>query len=85
MSLTIERYLDKVLAYANRPADEATAIRNELRDHLLEKTEAFHKAYTIQAPIYPTRKEFVNHERPHQGIDYLYPADSYFRDLRATS
>ena len=43
MSLTIERYLDKVLAYANRPADEASAIRNELRDHLLEKTEAFHK------------------------------------------
>lgn len=43
MSLIIERYLDKVLAYANRPADEASAIRNELRDHLLEKTEAFHK------------------------------------------
>jgi len=43
MSLIIERYLDKVLAYANRPADEATAIRNELRDHLLEKAEAFHK------------------------------------------
>ena len=43
MSLIIERYLDKVLAYANRPAEEASAIRNELRDHLLEKTEAFRK------------------------------------------
>ena len=54
------------------------------RPSTISKIEAFHKAYTIEASIYPTHKEFVNYwnyERPHQGIGYLYPADIYFRDL----
>jgi transposase InsO family protein len=54
------------------------------RPSTIGKIEAFHKAYTIEASIYPTHKEFVNYwnyERPHQGIGYLYPADVYFRDL----
>jgi len=54
------------------------------RPSAIGKIEAFHKAYTIEASIYPTHKEFVNYwnyERPHQGIGYLYPADVYFRDL----
>jgi len=58
-----------------------TSIR---RPSTIGKIEAFHKAYTIEASIYPTHKEFVNYwnyERPHQGIGYLYPADVYFRDL----
>jgi transposase InsO family protein len=58
------------------------------RPSTIGKIEAFHKAYTIEASIYPTHKEFVNYwnyERPHQGIGYLYPADVYFRDLRDTS
>jgi len=54
------------------------------RPSTIGKIEAFHKAYTIEASIYPTHKEFVNYwnyERPHQGIGYLYPAEVYFRDL----
>jgi putative transposase len=54
------------------------------RPSTIGKIEAFHKAYAIEASIYPTHKEFVNYwnyQRPHQGIGYLYPADVYFRDL----
>jgi transposase InsO family protein len=54
------------------------------RPSTIGKIEAFHKAYTIEASIYPTHKEFVNYwnyERPHQGIGYLYPAEVYFKDL----
>lgn len=54
------------------------------RPSTIGKIEAFHKAYTYEAWIYPTHREFVNYwnyERPHQGIGYLYPADVYFRDL----
>ncbi len=54
------------------------------RPSTIGKIEAFHKAYTCEAWIYGTHKEFVNYwnyERPHQGIGYLYPADVYFRDL----
>ena len=58
------------------------------RPSTIGKIEAFHKAYTVEAWIYPTHREFVNYwnyERSHQGIGYLYPADAYFRDLRDTS
>jgi transposase InsO family protein len=54
------------------------------RPSTIGKIEAFHKAYTIEAPIYPTHQAFVNYwnyERPHQGLGYLYPADVYFKDL----
>jgi transposase InsO family protein len=54
------------------------------RPSTIGKIEAFHKAYVYEASIYPTHKEFVNYwnyERPHQGINYLYPADIYFKDL----
>jgi putative transposase len=52
-----------------------TSIR---RPSTMAKIKAFHKAYTLEAWIYPTHREFVNYwnyERPHQGIGYLYPAD----------
>ncbi len=58
-----------------------TSIR---RPSTIGKIEAFHKAYTIEASIYPTHQAFVNYwnyERPHQGIGYFYPADVYFKDL----
>jgi transposase InsO family protein len=58
------------------------------RPSTIGKIEAFHKAYVYEASIYPTHKEFVNYwnyERPHQGINYLYPADIYFKDLRDRS
>jgi hypothetical protein len=39
MSKLLDHYLDRVLAYANRPEPEARAIRAELKDHLLQKIE----------------------------------------------
>lgn len=39
MSRAIETYLDRVIAYSNRKGEEARAVRDELRDHLLEKVE----------------------------------------------
>jgi len=54
------------------------------RPSTIGKIEAFHKAYTIEAWMFNSHQEFIhywNHQRPHQGIGYLYPADIYFRDL----
>jgi len=39
MKNILDRYLDRVLLYANKPAAEAEAIRAELQDHLLQKIE----------------------------------------------
>ena len=47
------------------------------------KIEAFHKAYVYKSWMFSTHENFVNYwsyQRPHQGIDYLYPAHVYFRD-----
>jgi len=55
------------------------------RPSTIGKIEAFHKAYKLEAWMFPTHQQFVNYwnyERPHQGISYLYPADVYFRDLK---
>jgi hypothetical protein len=37
MSRALKKYLDDVMAYANREQDDATGIRAELEDHLLQK------------------------------------------------
>ena len=39
MKRILDRYLDRVLIYANKTEPEAGAIRKELRDHLLQKVE----------------------------------------------
>ena len=39
MKSILDRYLDRVLAYANKPEPESEAIRQELKDHLLQKVE----------------------------------------------
>jgi hypothetical protein len=39
MKSILDRYLDRVLVYANKPASESEAIRTELKDHLLQKVE----------------------------------------------
>jgi len=54
------------------------------RPSTIGKIEAFHKAYKYEAWMFPHHQQFVNYwnyERPHQGINYLYPADIYFKDL----
>ena len=39
MKSILDRYLDRVLVYANRPEAETEAIRQELKDHLLQKVD----------------------------------------------
>lgn len=39
MKSILDRYLDRVLVYANKPATQAEAVRAELKDHLLQKVE----------------------------------------------
>jgi hypothetical protein len=39
MKSILDRYLDRVLLYANKPDSESGAIRQELKDHLLQKVE----------------------------------------------
>jgi hypothetical protein len=39
MKSILDRYLDRVLVYANKPASESEAIRKELKDHLLQKMD----------------------------------------------
>ncbi len=39
MKNILDRYLDRVLIYANPPGPKAEAIRQELKDHLLEKVD----------------------------------------------
>ncbi len=39
MNKILERYLDRVFVYANKPEAEAKTIRQELRDHLLQKMD----------------------------------------------
>ncbi len=54
------------------------------RPSTIGKIESFHKAYVCESWMFPTHENFVsywNYERPPQGISYLYPADTYFREL----
>jgi len=39
MKNILDRYLDRVLIYANKPEAEAEAVRAELKDHLLQKVD----------------------------------------------
>jgi hypothetical protein len=39
MKSILDRYLDRVLIYANKPEVESASVRQELRDHLLQKID----------------------------------------------
>jgi len=39
MSRAVEKYLDRVMVYANRSDEDVASLRNELKDHLTEKAE----------------------------------------------
>jgi len=55
------------------------------RPSTIGKIEAFHKAYDCESWMFKTHQQFIhywNYERPHQGIGYQYPANTYFRDLK---
>jgi hypothetical protein len=44
MKTILDRYLDRVLLYANKPEAEAAPIRQELKDHLLQKVDDLAKS-----------------------------------------
>jgi hypothetical protein len=44
MTSILDRYLDRVLIYANKPEPKAEAIRKELKDHLLQKVDDLTKS-----------------------------------------
>lgn len=53
------------------------------RPTTIGKVEAWHKAYECEAWRYKTLRRFVyywNYKRLHQGINYLIPAELYFKD-----
>ena len=44
MSRALEKYLDRVMIYANRDDEDASQIRTELQDHLLKKIDELEAA-----------------------------------------
>jgi transposase InsO family protein len=53
------------------------------RPSTIGKIEAFHHAYEREAYMFNKHDAFIdywNYHRPHQGIDYLYPAQLYFQE-----
>ena len=58
-------------------------VARKRRPITIGKVEAFHKAYVHEAGMLNGLREFVyyyywNYERPHQGINYMYPPELYF-------
>lgn len=54
-------------------------VASKRRPTTIGKVESWHRAYEYEKTV--SHKEFVrywNHERPHQGIGYLCPAELYF-------
>jgi len=54
------------------------------RPTTIGKVERFHRSYEEEAWRYPSHQDYIhhyNHERPHQALDYLTPADIYFKQL----
>jgi transposase InsO family protein len=47
------------------------------------KIEAFHKAYKVESHLFKEHWSFIryyNYTRPHEGINYLTPAEIYLKD-----
>ena len=47
------------------------------------KIEAFHKAYEVESHLFKEHWSFIryyNYTRPHEGINYLTPAEIYLKD-----
>ena len=47
------------------------------------KIEAFHKAYEVESHLFKVHWSFIryyNYTRPHEGINYLTPAEIYLKD-----
>jgi len=61
-------------------------VASKRRPTTIGKVEAYHKAYVFEAWMFDALSKFAlskfvhywNYERPHQGINYMYPAELYF-------
>lgn len=62
-------------------------VASKKRPTTIGKVERFHGSYEREAHLFPTHHEYINHwnyRRPHQGIQYLKPADLYFKNNSVT-
>ena len=53
------------------------------RPTTIGKIEAFHKAYEIESHLFNQHWSFIryyNYTRPHEALNYLTPAEIYFKD-----
>lgn len=53
------------------------------RPTTIGKIEAFHKAYVLESHLFREHWSFIryyNYTRPHEGINYLTPAEIYLKD-----
>ena len=58
-------------------------VASKRRPTTIGKIESFHKAYQLESEMFRTHRAYLlywNYKRPHQALEYLYPADVYFRD-----
>jgi transposase InsO family protein len=60
-------------------------VASKRRPTTIGKVERFHRTYNEEAWRHRTLGAFLryyNYGRPHQALDYQFPAEVYFRDLR---
>lgn len=60
-------------------------VASKRRPTTIGKVERFNRTYEEESWRYKTLGEFLryyNYERPHQALDYDFPAEVYFRDLK---
>ena len=60
-------------------------VASKRRPTTIGKVERFHRTYKEEAWRYRTLGAFLryyNYGRPHQALDYQFPAEVYFRDLK---
>ena len=60
-------------------------VASKRRPTTIGKVERFNRTYEEEAWRYRTLGAFIryyNYERPHQALDYQFPAEVYFRDLK---
>jgi transposase InsO family protein len=60
-------------------------VASKRRPTTIGKVERFHRTYEEESWRYKTLGAFLqyyNYGRPHQALDYQFPAEVYFRDLK---
>lgn len=59
-------------------------VASKRRPTTIGKVERFNGSYEREAWRYPSHQEYIQHynyERPHQALNYLTPADVYFKEV----